>query len=157
MQTSAAPESTAPAPARWVTFRVGARRYGLPVASVRDVVEVPRLTARPGAPRGVLGMLETAGEAVTVIDARQLFDAGRRLPGPAARVIVVEGDAGSVGLLVDSIADIRRIAPEQIERRPAANDPGCVCGVCRAAGEETVCLDGDRLAPAAAGRKAVAC
>jgi chemotaxis protein histidine kinase CheA len=56
---------------------VGADRYALELAAVREVVRAPDVTPLPGAPAAVLGVLNLRGEVVPLIDTATLLGIGR--------------------------------------------------------------------------------
>src|SRR4051812_1868502 len=55
-----------------LVFHIGRGRYALPLGSVDRVLPVARLTALPGAPEYVRGLLDLHGEPVPVIDLSHL-------------------------------------------------------------------------------------
>jgi chemotaxis-related protein WspB len=55
-----------------LVFHIGRERYALPLAAVLRVLPVARLTALPGAPHFVPGLLDLHGEPVPVIDLSRL-------------------------------------------------------------------------------------
>ena len=55
-----------------LVFHIGRERYALPLAAIGRVLPVARLTALPGAPHFVPGLLDLHGEAVPVIDLSKL-------------------------------------------------------------------------------------
>jgi chemotaxis signal transduction protein len=78
---------------------IGADRYALDLADVREVVPDPQLTPLPGAPAGVLGVLNLRGDVVPVLDTARLLGLGPI--GRVAYVAVAELDAGLAGLATD--------------------------------------------------------
>ncbi|WP_242394893.1 chemotaxis protein CheW, partial [Anaeromyxobacter oryzisoli] len=124
----------------YLTFVLGAEEYGIAIARVREVLRAPPITEVPRAPADVLGVVTVRGEVVAVVDPR------RRLglpPSPAAegagRVVLVEGEEGTFGLLVDRVASVVRLRPGSIE--PCPQGIGGACADCLAG----VGRDRDRL------------
>jgi chemotaxis signal transduction protein len=87
----------------WLSFRLGSARHAVRLERVHEVVEPSALTRLPLAPRAVLGVLDLRGTPLPVLDL------GLRLGGratPRSRfscVLVVDGPAGPLGLLVDRV------------------------------------------------------
>jgi purine-binding chemotaxis protein CheW len=75
-------------------------------------------TPVPGALPYVAGVIQVRGRVVPVVDLRSRFG----LPPGAAtidsRVVVVELDQRTVGLLVDSAREVVKLSPEQIQPPP---------------------------------------
>ena len=105
--------------AQFLLFRLGEEHYGLPVATVDEVVRHPPVLTRvPRAPPFLLGVMNLRGRVVPVIDQRRRFD----VAGPAAargRIIIVTVDGLQAGFAVDSASELRAIAPGEIEPVPA--------------------------------------
>jgi purine-binding chemotaxis protein CheW len=142
-----APRRLEAARTEFIAFRLGAEAYAFEIDRVREVLRAPTLTEVPRCPPQVAGVILVRGEVVTVHDPR------RRLglpgaPGAGARVIVCEADGERVGLLVDGVSQVLRLAPNAIEvpsRGMASIDPEYLAGVGRDEGHIYILLDLDAL------------
>ena len=108
-----------------VVVRLGAGRYGLPLAAVAEVGRPPALTRVPGLPGWVAGLANWRGRVLAVVDLRPLLGAE---PGPPARrnrLVVVLREGVAVGLLADAV--------EGTAALPAAAAPPAVGLAARAA------------------------
>ena len=56
-----------------VGFRIGTETFGLPIALVREIVRVPKITPVPNAPDFVEGVINLRGRIISVIDLRKRF------------------------------------------------------------------------------------
>jgi len=56
-----------------VGFRIGNETYGVRIASVREIVRVPDITAVPNAPGIIEGVINLRGKIVPVMDLRKRF------------------------------------------------------------------------------------
>lgn len=97
-----------------ITFCIALQEYGLPVAAVREVVNLPALLPIAGAPPYLRGLLNLRGQFLPVLDGRVLMGAAAPLD-LTCQVIVVGTDAPEFGLLVDLA---RTIAPVSIAAGP---------------------------------------
>ena len=151
-----APRSEETTRKEFIAFRLGDEEYAFEIDRVREILRAPSLTEVPRCPSEVAGVTIVRGEVVTVHDPR------RRLglpgaPGPGARVIVCEADGERVGLLVDGVSQVLRLAPQAIEAPSqgiASIDPDYIAGVGRDDGHIYVLLDLDALIAAGAGPEA---
>lgn len=86
-----------------LVFNLDQQRFALPVKQILRVVPRARLTALPGAPAGLIGMLRLHGELLPVVDLRPSL----RLPTTEPRIgdciVVVRTSAASFGLLAESV------------------------------------------------------
>lgn len=78
---------------------IGADRYALELTEVREVVPDPVITPLPGAPRGVLGLVNVRGDVVPVLDTASFLGLGGL--EHVAFVVVADTDAGLAGLATD--------------------------------------------------------
>lgn len=104
------------ATARVLTVRAGSGRFGIPLECVREIVRDLRLVPLAGAPDRVLGLAGFRGEPLAVIALAALAGDDTSL-GSAVPVVVVDlGDEGSVGLAVDRVAGVQRVARDSGQR-----------------------------------------
>jgi purine-binding chemotaxis protein CheW len=120
---------------QFVVFLLGGERYGLPIASVQEVVRrPPNLTRVPMAPDFVAGVMNLRGVVLPVIRQADRFGA----PGPAApglatgelaaggRVMVVRIGGLLAGLAVDAVTEILTVDADGLQPAPelAAGESG---------------------------------
>ncbi|MCU7939693.1 MAG: chemotaxis protein CheW [gamma proteobacterium symbiont of Bathyaustriella thionipta] len=103
---------------QWVTFMLDGEKYGIDVMQVREVLRDIEIAPVPGAPSYVLGIINLRGNVVTVIDTRSRFGLQTVEPGQESRIIIIETMDQTLGLLVDSIAEVADILQSQIELTP---------------------------------------
>ena len=116
-----------PVPARerlpYLGFYVGQEVYGLPLSQLREVARLTRLRHIPGAPAGVAGLVNLRGEIVCALDVRAILGLSAQASADSAFLVALRDFDDPVGLIVDSIADIYSIDPEEIEPPPATWPP----------------------------------
>ena len=102
-----------------VVFRLGKEEFGVPIASVQEIVRIPdQLTHVPKAPPFVEGVINLRGTVLPVIDLR------KRLGLPAVdrsdrqRIMVFLIANLRTGFIVDSVAEVLRIHKSSIESSP---------------------------------------
>ncbi len=108
----------------YLAFRVASTKYALPVAVIREIVRTAHITPVPRAPPSVLGIMSFRGRVVTVVDVARQLDlacsviptAPTRLGGARVRVLMAEIQAETLGLVVDEVLTVHRLANRDIER-----------------------------------------
>jgi purine-binding chemotaxis protein CheW len=130
--------SATPAPARervpYLGFYLGSEVYGLPLRQLREVARLTHLRRIPGAPPGVAGLVNLRGEIVCALDVRAILGLTAQAPADSAFLVALRDFADPVGLIVDSIADIYAIDPDEIELPPTtwpAERTACFVGTIR--------------------------
>ncbi len=101
-----------------LTFRLGEEGYGIELRALREIIKPPALTEIPRAPRFLRGILSLRGTMVPVIDLRRRLRIGAVDPKQGTRILIVEYSGEPVGLLVDEVTDVARIAERDIEPPP---------------------------------------
>ena len=103
---------------QWVTFMLDGEKYGIDVMRVKEVLRNIEIAPVPGAPNYILGIINLRGNVVTIIDTRTRFGLPSREIDENTRVIVIETNDQSVGILVDAIAEVADIPESEIEVTP---------------------------------------
>ena len=110
---------------RWVTFRLADETYGINVMQVQEVLRMTDVAPVPGAPHYVMGIINLRGNVVTVLDTRKLLDLATSDITDSTRIMIIESGKVTVGLLVDSVAEVVNIASSDIDPPPSVgNDEG---------------------------------
>jgi purine-binding chemotaxis protein CheW len=103
----------------FVAFLLDREEFGLPVASVREVLRVGELTRVPQAPPHIRGVTNVRGSILPVVEIRTRIGLGPLDPGPAARIVVLEVGERALGLLVDRVTHVVKVRATEIEPPPA--------------------------------------
>jgi|SRR5271154_3357128 purine-binding chemotaxis protein CheW len=98
-----------------VGFRIGNETYGVRIASVREIVRVPEITAVPNAPEMIEGVINLRGRIIPVMDLRKRFSNSSDSSDKKNRILVVELDNKLLGLIVSSASEVLKIPPSEIE------------------------------------------
>jgi len=135
-----------------VGFQIGRETYGVPIASLHEIVGVPEITAVPDAPEYLEGVINLRGKIVSVMDLRKRFGEKQATLKSRNRILVVEHSGRLAGLIVDSASEVVKIPRADVEPPPAVFQEGglnCVTGLAKVKGRLIVLLDmGKLLAPA---------
>ncbi len=108
-----------------VVFELGGEAYGVNVAQVQSILPMQKIAAVPGAPSFVEGVVNLRGAVIPVVDLRHRFDLSRpsnsntENGGNAGRqkavIVIVELEGLKIGLIVDKVTEVIKIAEESIE------------------------------------------
>src|ERR1700684_3566025 len=71
--------------------------------AVREIVPMATLSSPPGLPSGLAGFLDLRGNAVPIILLDRLFGLREQPPGLHTPLIVLHGELGPIGILVESV------------------------------------------------------
>jgi len=109
--------------AQVVIFRLGAEEFGVPIMSVQEIVRVPEsLTRVPKTPKFVEGVINLRGTVLPVIDQRSRLGMDTIERNDRQRIMVYTLNGLRTGFIVDSVAEVLRIARSHIERAPELSE-----------------------------------
>jgi purine-binding chemotaxis protein CheW len=135
------------------------RLYGCDIGGVREIIPARRCTRLPGAPHYVRGLTNLRGTIVTVIDLPARLGAARTAPdaatpaasgGVGGSIILAEYGSKVVGLAVDGVREVQKVAPSAVDSFDAVGDAaaagvpaeaGFVGGIAQLGGEVVIVLD----------------
>jgi purine-binding chemotaxis protein CheW len=148
VRAGSAPLGRAPAAGRrteYLAFTLADAMYAVPIASVREILKLPPVTVVPRSAPEILGVVSVRGLLVTVIDLRLRLKVPASPACRSGRVLLVTGASGeAIGLYVDDVLQVYRLADTEIEVATAAFGGGHaehVAGIGRSEGALLVLLD----------------
>jgi len=100
---------------KYVIFKLGNERYGLPIESVERILPAQSVTRIPKTPKMLLGVFELRGSTIPTIDARMRFE----LPEveDARNFVVVLTEVGRCALRVDYVDGILGFDDDQVDAK----------------------------------------
>lgn len=109
-------------PGQYLTFALGDRPYGVPIGTVREINRATEITPVPQAPKFVAGVVNLRGSVIPVVDLRLKLGMESVPPTKETCIIVMEAEAGQVGVIVDAVRGVIDLAQAQIEPPPYLGD-----------------------------------
>lgn len=129
----------------YLTFMIGEEEYGLGIVQVLEIVSELPITPVPGSPPEVLGVANLRGRVISVLSLRRRFHLE---DSEDSIVVVVETEAGVMGLAVDKVQDVARIADAELEPAPEHGmpiDTVYVQGIAKGEQHIRILLDADKM------------
>ncbi len=102
---------------QYLVFRLGDQSYGLPLARLAELRRYEPPTPVPGTKDFVLGVLGVRGDVATIVDLAQRLGLPPVEPGPAARIVMLEGE-DLLGLVVSSVVGVATVPAWEQEPPP---------------------------------------
>lgn len=109
-------------PLQCVTFLLEGEVYGINVMMVQEVLRVTEIAPVPGAPDYVLGIINLRGNVVTVIDTRKRFALPAREMDDSTRIVIIESEQQTVGIVVDGVSEVVNVSRNEIETAPSVGN-----------------------------------
>ncbi|MEW6624323.1 MAG: chemotaxis protein CheW [Bacillota bacterium] len=92
--------------------------YGVEISTVREIIRMQPITHVPKTPNFVEGVINLRGKIIPVIDLHKRFDLPVREDTQDSRIMVVEVDDITVGMVVDAVHEVLRIPRASIDPPP---------------------------------------
>lgn len=101
-----------------VVFTLADETYGIDISTVNEIIRMQAITEVPRTPDFVEGVINLRGRIVPVIDLRKRFSLAVSEETQASRIMVVELEGLTVGMIVDSVSEVLRLPASSIEPTP---------------------------------------
>lgn len=119
-------ETTSQVP--WLSFSLQGECYVHDVASIKSIVLYEEPQEVPGAPEGMVGILNVRGEPVSIYSGRQLLGLAQEEVSPQWRIVLFDVASGSFGLIVDSVDSLVHLSYGEIDRTDHQSDSELIVG-----------------------------
>lgn len=103
---------------KYLLFHLGGEEYGIHISDVQTIEEMQEITAIPDMPLYVKGIVNLRGNVISLIDLRLFFSMENREYDDRTCVIIVRTKEAEVGLVVDTVSEVREIPSEDISEAP---------------------------------------
>jgi purine-binding chemotaxis protein CheW len=105
-----------------IAFKLGNEEYTVPIERVQEIIMPQQTTHMPKSPQFVEGIINLRGHIIPIIDGRKRFDIKVTENNADTRVIVLELEDHTVGLIVDSVSEVVHLKKNNIEPTPVENE-----------------------------------
>jgi purine-binding chemotaxis protein CheW len=107
----------------FLVFKLGDDEFGLPIEAVVEVAQLPsQITRLPKAPKFLEGVVNLRGDVLPVVDQRRRFDMPALADAEGRRLVIIKTEQHRAGLIVDSVSDVLRTHPENVDPPPDLTD-----------------------------------
>lgn len=148
---SGTPPAVAGIPAQFLTFWLGEEVLGMDIRTVREIIQCGPMATVPLMPEFLRGVINLRGSVVPVIDLNARFGRPASQLGKKSCIVIFDalrgGERTELGLLVDAVSEVIKIAPEQIESPPdfgTAVRRDFIRGIGKVGSRFVILLDPDR-------------
>jgi len=102
-----------------VSFEVAGQEYAVDIQDVQEIVQVPdTITHVPRSASHVIGVINLRGRLLPLVDLRCMFALPDRQLDEKSRIVVLSLSGSSVGVGVDSVSEVLRVAKSSMEAMP---------------------------------------
>ena len=103
-----------------VSFDVAGQEYAITIEDVQEIVQVPENIVRvPHSQSHVLGLMTLRNRLLPLVSLRRMFALPIQDADEHSRIVVVSLGAASVGIVMDSVNEVLRVAKANVDAMPA--------------------------------------
>lgn len=137
---------------KYLTFSLAGEEYGIGILKIREIIGIMPVTSVPQAPDFVKGVINLRGKVIPVIDLRRRFGMPAIDYTDRTCIIVVQIDSEetvlNIGIVVDSVSEVRNISGGDIESAPSFGtqlNTHYILGMAKIESSVKILLDIDRV------------
>lgn len=101
-----------------VVFQLAGETYGVDINHVQEIIRMQNITEIPRTPAFIEGVINLRGRVIPVIDLHKRFNLPLTDTTSDTRIMVVELEQMTVGMIVDSVSEVLRLSNASIEPPP---------------------------------------
>lgn len=102
-----------------VVFKLAEEEYGFAINQVEEIIKMAEATRVPKAPKYISGIINLRGKVIPVINLKERFNLAQSALDDQNRIIVVEIQDYSVGIMVDCVTEVLRLSDTAVEPTPS--------------------------------------
>jgi purine-binding chemotaxis protein CheW len=110
--------TVAPREVQLVLFMMSGSEFGVEIQQVREINRVGEITKVPKAPEFLEGVMNLRGRIVPVVDLKKRFKLPSVKETSQSRIIITEVGDQFIGLWVDKVTEVLKIAPSAVAPPP---------------------------------------
>ncbi len=108
---------------QYLSFTIAGTDYGLPILTVKEILQHEETTRVPGTPPSIRGVINVRGQVVPIVDLAVKFGRGESAVSKRTCILVVEAAMGheriTVGMLADAVNEVLDLPATEIEPPPS--------------------------------------
>jgi len=131
-----------------VSFRLAKEEYGIEITRVREIILLGEITRIPQMPDYIKGLINLRSTVIPIVDLRLRFGLPEGEQNDDTRIMVINVGGKTIGIIVDAVSEVLRVAHEQIAPPPptvATLGRDYLTGLVRLQDRLLILLDIDRL------------
>lgn len=108
---------------QFLSFTISGTDYGLPILTVKEILQHEQPTSVPGAPPSIRGVINVRGSVVPVLDLAVKFGRAETVATKRTCILVVEAQVGrerlTLGVVADAVNEVLDLPTDAVEPPPA--------------------------------------
>jgi purine-binding chemotaxis protein CheW len=101
-----------------VSFRLAQEEYGIEITKVQEIILMGEITRVPQTPDYIKGLINLRSTVIPIVDLRLRFGLAQEATTDETRIMVVNVQGKTIGIIVDAVSEVLRISQDQIAPPP---------------------------------------
>lgn len=101
-----------------IGFRLDGEDYAIAIRTIQEIILMKPITRLPRAPDSIEGLINLRGTVIPIVSLRKRFGLAPREFDDETRTVVVNSHGKTVGLIVDEVTQVMKVAADQIQPVP---------------------------------------
>jgi purine-binding chemotaxis protein CheW len=127
-----------------VLFSIGNEEYGISITQVKEIIQYKCATQLPGTPEYIEGIITLRGKIIPVVNLALRLELSTTNIDDK-RVLIIEAAGREIGIVVDKVTEVIRLAERAIVQPPAATANKYIRGIGKEGKRLLILLDVDKL------------
>jgi purine-binding chemotaxis protein CheW len=133
---------------QFVSFTLNNEEYAVDILSVQEINRITEITKIPNSPDYVEGVVNLRGKVIPVINLRKKFGFEEKLIDDTSRIIIMDIQGITYGVIVDSVSEVLRVPSSTVEPTPPMSSEAnskFIKGLAKLDGRLIILIDIDNL------------
>jgi len=109
---------------QYLTFLLSSEMFAIAILNIKEIIEYGNLTEVPMMPSFIRGVINLRGSVVPVVDLSARFGRNKTEVSRRTCIVIIEVEGNDetkldIGVMVDSVSEVREIPRSEIEPPPA--------------------------------------
>jgi len=131
-----------------VSFRLANEECGIEITKVQEIILMGEITRVPQTSNYIKGLINLRSSVIPIVDLRLRFGMPAEPPSDDTRIMVMNVAGKTIGIIVDAVSEVLRIAKDQIAPPPptvAGLGREYLTGLAKLDKRLLILLDADRI------------
>lgn len=131
-----------------VSFTLGSEEYAVNILKVQEINRMTEIARVPNSPAYVEGVINLRGRVIPVVNLRQRFGMDVKEKDEKSRIIIMDIQGLTLGVVVDSVSEVLRIPTNMVDSTPqiaADISAKFIQGIAKLEDRLIILIDMDRL------------
>lgn len=104
---------------QFVIFSLAGETYGVEINHIKEIITMKNITQVPGSIGFIEGIINLRGIVIPVFSIKKKFNIEEQEYSSSTRIVVVEVQGNTLGIIVDGVSEVLRISNEILEKPSA--------------------------------------